>query len=134
MPHAAKSNGDGPTETRAGRGPVSLDLTGAAEDSGALTEHEISSLVMGALQDALLAAGKSSPDTYIDILQGRKRQRMAQGLANLPAIQRCHPAVQAEILSEVAMSQAQARLAKAIVESFRHLAVLKRRAIIAAMH
>lgn len=134
MPHASKSKDNRRLETQGGDDATHLDLTGAADNGGAPTESEISALITGALHDALQAAGQSCPDTYIDILQGRKRQRMAQSLANLPAVQRCHPAVEAEILAEVALAEAQAKLAKAIVESVRHLAVLKRRAIVAAIH
>lgn len=117
----------------AGEPSIALEFAGSEDGVETVTGSEISELVSGALQDAIWAAEQPCPATYLDILESRKRERMAQDLDRLPAVQSSHPAVHAELLAEAAMFRAQSQLAKAIVESLRDFAALKRRAIVAAM-
>lgn len=101
--------------------------------SESVSASEISELVSGALQDAICAAEQPCPDTYLDILESRKRERMATRLSDLPSVQMSHPVVQAELLADAAMFRAQNELAKEIVEGIRRFSRLKRRAVLAAM-
>lgn len=105
-------------------------------DEGALdavSADEISEMVSGALQDAMLAAAKPCPQTYLSVLEGRKREDIIARMNDLPSVQLAHPVVQAEVFKEFAMIRGQRKLANAIVESIGNYARSKRRAILAAM-
>ena len=118
----------------AAEGIFVLEVAGSGErETETVSAAEISELVSGALQDAIRAAGQPCPATYLEILESRKRARLARDLGHLPAAQTSHPALQAELLAEAAMFRAQGQLAGAIVESIRHFAALKRRAVVTAM-
>ncbi len=103
------------------------------DDADPVRAQEISELVSGALQDAMLAASQPCPATYLDVLESRKRNDIVARLNGLPSVQMSHPVVQAEVLKELAMIRAQCKLASRIVEAIRNYARSKRRAMIAAM-
>ncbi|MGI1660843.1 hypothetical protein ACRDNQ_01275 [Palleronia sp. KMU-117] len=101
--------------------------------SVAVSAQEISELVSGALQDAMLAAAQPCPGTYLDVLEGRKRNDVIAQMNGLPSIQLCHPVVQAEVLKEFAMMRAQSKLANGILDVIRGYARSKGRAAMVAM-
>lgn len=124
---------------RSGVASIAASLEGADVswlDEGALdavSAQEISELVFGALQDAIQAAGKPCSETYLSILEGRKRDRIIAQMKDLPPLQMTHPVTHAELLKEFAMMHEQSQLANGIVESIRNYARSKRRALMAAM-
>lgn len=101
--------------------------------SAAVTAHELSELVSGALQDAILAASQRCAATYLNVLEVRKQDTIVAQLKDLPTVQLSHPVVHAEVQTELAMMRAQRKLAAEIVEAMRIYARSKRRAVMAAM-
>jgi len=101
--------------------------------SAAVTAHELSQLVSGALQDAILAASHRCAATYLDVLEVRKRDAIMAQMKDLPAVQLSHPVVHAEVQTELAMMRVQRKLAAEIVEAIQIYTRLKRRAVMAAM-
>jgi hypothetical protein len=81
----------------------------------------------------MLAAAQPCPGTYLDVLEGRKRNDVIAQMNGLPSIQPAHPAVQAEVLKEFAMMRAQRKLAKGILVVVRDYARSKGRAAMASM-
>lgn len=84
-----------------------------------VSDAEIAELVCGSLEDAISAAEKPCPETFLDVLLCQKRERMAEKLKILPRRQAAHPLVQAELAKSVAFISEQAALSKAIVQSIR---------------
>ena len=101
--------------------------------SDAISVHEISELVSGALQTAMLAAAQPCPATYVDVLEGGKHSDILSRMKDLPAVQQCNPVLQAEVLKEFAMIREQSKLANDIVDGIRNYTRSKRRAAMAAM-
>jgi hypothetical protein len=99
----------------------------------AVSADEISEMVSGALEDAILAAAKPCPQTYLSVLEGRKREAIIARMNHLPSVQLTHPVVQAEVFKEFAVIRGQRKLANGIVESIRTYARSKRRAVLVAM-
>lgn len=115
-------------------GPDCADVSWLDEGAlDAVSAQEISELVSGALQDAILAAAKPCPETYLGVLEGRKRDGIIAKMNDLPSVQLNHPVVQAEVLKEFAMMRGQSKLANGIVKSIRNYARSKRSAVMAAM-
>lgn len=105
-------------------------------DEGALyavSAQEISELVSGALQDAILAAAKPCPETYLGVIEGQKRYGIIAKINDLPSVQLNHPVVQEEVFKEFAIMREQSKLANGIVKSIRNYARSKRSAVMAAM-
>jgi hypothetical protein len=99
----------------------------------AVSTQEISELVSGAFEDAVLAATQPCPRTFLDILEGRKRNDVIAQMNGLPSIQLSHPVVQAEVLKEFAMMRAQRKLANGIIDVMRDYTRSKRRAAMASI-
>jgi hypothetical protein len=133
--HTARKTGPGPGRSGAASNVTHRDAASDAEriKHVAVSTQEISELVSGALEDAVLAAAQPCPRTFLDILEGRKRNDVTAQMNGLPPIQLSHPAVQAEVLKEFAMMRAQRKLANGIVDVMRDYARSKRRAAMASM-
>ena len=102
-------------------------------EENSVSKQEIDELVSGALQDAMFAAAKPCPATYLDVLEGKKRDEMIARINDLPTVQLSHPYVQAEVFRQLAMIRAQGKLALGIVDSIRSYARSKQHAALAAL-